>query len=90
MGKTKTVNKTDVLTASEIGQYSYCSCAWMLQRQGYKPESPALDIGKQFHITLGETIDGFERKKNLARWIILCGFFLICIAICLFFIEVIL
>ena len=90
MGKAKGINKTEVLTASEIGQYQYCSCAWMLQRCGYEPESPALNEGRQFHVTLGKTIDGFERKNSLAHWVIVAGLLLLCITISLFFIEVIL
>ena len=46
MGKRKVLKKTDVLSASEIGQYHYCSCAWHLQRCGYEPESPYLEIRK--------------------------------------------
>jgi hypothetical protein len=90
MGKTKGMNKTDVLSASEIGQYQYCSCAWILQRCGYEPESPALNEGKRFHVTLGETLDGFQRKNRLARWIALSGLLLVFLAVFLFFIEVIL
>lgn len=90
MGKRKVVKKTDVLTASEIGQYHYCSCAWMLQRCGYEPESPYLESGKQIHVTLGDTIDGFEKKIHYARWYAILGFFVLCVAVFLFFIEVIL
>jgi hypothetical protein len=90
MGKTKVLKKTDVLSASEIGQYHYCSCAWMLQRCGYEPESPYLEIGKQIHVALGDTIDGFETKIHYARWYAILGFQVLCVAVFLFFIEVIL
>jgi hypothetical protein len=90
MGKLKVLKKTDVLSASEIGQYHYCSCAWMLQRCGYEPESPALDVGKQIHVSLGNTIDGFETKTRYARWIAILGVLLLSVAVVLLFFEVIL
>jgi hypothetical protein len=90
MGKPKVLKKTDVLSASEIGQYHYCSCAWMLQRCGYEPESPYLEAGKQIHVALGDTIDGFETKIHYARWYAILGFLVLCVAVFLFFIEVIL
>ncbi|HIG99560.1 MAG TPA: hypothetical protein HA258_03160 [Thermoplasmata archaeon] len=90
MGKAKVTKKTDVLSASEIGQYHYCSCAWMLQRCGYEPESPALVVGKQFHVALGDTIDGFEKKIHYARWVAILGLFMLSVAVVLFFIEVVL
>jgi len=90
MGKTKILKKTDVLSASEIGQYYYCSCAWMLQRCGYEPESKYLESGKQIHVALGDTIDGFETKIHYARWYTILGFLVLCVAVFLFFIEVIL
>jgi hypothetical protein len=90
MGKLKGMKKTDVLSASEIGQYHYCSCAWMLQRCGYEPESPSLTIGKQIHVTLGDTIDGFETKIRCSRWITILGLLVLSVAIVLLLLEVIL
>jgi hypothetical protein len=90
MGKTKVMKKTDVLSASEIGQYHYCSCAWLLQRCGYKPESPFLDLGKQIHVSLGDTINGFETKIRYARWVAILGLLILCAAVVLRLIEVIL
>jgi hypothetical protein len=90
MGKRKVLKKTDVLNASEIGQYRYCSCAWLLQRCGYEPESPFLESGKQIHVALGDTIDGFETKIRYARWYAILGFLVLCVAFLLFLIEVIL
>ncbi len=90
MGKRKVMKKTDVLSASEIGQYHYCSCAWMLQRCGYEPESLALEKGKQFHVTLGDTLDGLESKIRYARWYAILGLLVLGVAVFLFFIEVVL
>lgn len=90
MGKTKVMKKTDVLSASEIGQYHFCSCAWMLQRCGYEPMSPSLESGKQIHVALGDTIDGFETKIRFTRWVAILGLLMFSVAIALLLIEVIL
>jgi hypothetical protein len=90
MGKLKVLKKTDILSASEIGQYHYCSCAWMLQRCGYEPESPSLETGKEIHAALGNTIDGFETKMRSAQWVAILGLFVLCVAVFLFFLGVIL
>jgi hypothetical protein len=89
MGKRKVMKKSDVLTASEIGQYHYCSCAWLLQRCGYEPESPYLESGKQIHVALGDTIDGLETKIRFARWYAILGLLVLCVAILLIVMEAI-
>jgi hypothetical protein len=90
MGKRRSHKKTDVLSASEIGQYRYCSYAWWLQRCGYEPESPYLKSGKHVHVTLGNTIDRLEAKLRYSRWYALLGSVVLCIAFLLVFFEVIL
>jgi hypothetical protein len=90
MGKRKVLKKTDVLSASEIGQYRYCSCAWLLHRCGYEPQSPFLEPGKQVHVALGNTIDGFETKMQYARWYAILGLVVLCVAFLLLLFGVIL
>jgi hypothetical protein len=90
MGKKRVQNKSDVLSASEIGRYCYCSYAWFLQRCGYEAESPFLEPGAKAHIALGDTIDGFETRVRHARWYALVGLLTLCIAFLLFFLGVIL
>jgi hypothetical protein len=90
MGKRKVLKKTDVLSASEIGQYRYCSCAWLLQRCGYEPQSPFLEPGKQVHVALGNTIDRFETKMHYARWYAILGLVVLCVAFLLLLFGVIL
>ncbi|MBN1280991.1 MAG: hypothetical protein JXA00_05015 [Candidatus Thermoplasmatota archaeon] len=82
--------KTDVISASEIGQYMYCACAWQLHRMGYTPQSAFLEPGKQMHSELGDRLDGFERKMRCSRWYALVGIVLLCVALCLFLVEVVL
>lgn len=90
MGKRVVSKKTDVLSASEIGHYIYCSHAWFLQRCGYKAESPFLEQGKQAHITLGDTIDSLDVKMRYSRWYLLLGLAVLCIAFLLLLFGVIL
>lgn len=56
-----------ILKASEIGQYAYCPVAWHLQRQGYEPESPLLDIGLEKHVDLGTQVETVTRAEQTSR-----------------------
>ncbi|VVB59487.1 Uncharacterised protein [uncultured archaeon] len=86
MGKQISLKKkTDVLSASEIGQYRYCSYAWWLQRCGYEPESQSLEPGKHVHVALGNTIDKFDKKLRYSQWYALLGSVVLCIAFLLVF-----
>jgi hypothetical protein len=61
-----TKEKDFMISASEIGQYIYCSVAWYLQKKGYEPNSPFLEIGTIKHLDLGTIIDitCYEKKKS--------------------------
>lgn len=58
--------KTMILSASEIGQYSYCALSWYLQRLGYHPDSAALYKGKKMHYELGNTLDTIQKETKKA------------------------
>ena len=90
MGTRSGLKKNEVLSASEIGQYVYCSQAWFLQRCGCVPESPFFEAGKQAHVALGKRIDGFEGTIRYARWLLVVGGMILLIAFLLFFFEVML
>ncbi len=89
MGKRSSSNTSDMLSASEIGQYVFCSNAWRLHRMGYKPESPLLEQGTTTHITLGEQLDDFDARIRSSQWYIIVGLVLVTTAFLLLF-EVIL
>ncbi len=84
------IKETDVISASEIGQYQYCSIAWYLQKCGYKPKSPMLDIGTKKHLELGELMDYTQINIKKTRNIAIIGYFLLIIGILIFLFEVIL
>jgi hypothetical protein len=90
MGKRVASKRSDVLSASEIGQYVFCSCAWQLRRLGYEPESPYLETGKHAHIALGEQIESLERTVRISRWSAGIGILVLSVALLLFFLGVIL
>jgi hypothetical protein len=90
MGKRSKINVSDVLSASEIGQYIFCSYAWQLRRMGYEPESPYLEQGTRTHIALGDQLDDFEFRLSSSRRYIIIGLILLCASILLLLIGVIL
>lgn len=77
MGNKSNLKRTDILTSSEIGQYHFCSMAWYLQRQGYQPDSPMLDLGKDKHISLGNAMDKMQRSTQLSKALSTIGYILL-------------
>jgi hypothetical protein len=62
--------QNDVLSASEIGQFVYCSVAWYLQKCGYKPKSFKLDVGLKKHKKMGNALKYVEinsRKTSVLK-----------------------
>lgn len=81
--------QSNVINASEIGQYHFCSVAWYLQRKGYKPESPMLDIGTKKHVELGGVIDHTTKNAKKSRVFALVGYLLLAIAVFVLLFEAI-
>jgi hypothetical protein len=79
-----------VISASEIGQYTYCANAWHLQRQGHEPESPLLDQGTQLHQAHGKTIQTLEKRDHRASRALAAGILIFLIAILILLLGVIL
>ncbi|MCX6666072.1 MAG: hypothetical protein NT038_08475 [Euryarchaeota archaeon] len=92
MEKTRTRNtqRNNVIRASEINQYTYCSVSWFLQKKGYEPQSPALETGKNTHKHLGVTIDSLEKEQHKSQRLSLIGYLLIAVIVIIILIEVIL
>lgn len=79
-----------VITASEIGQYTYCANAWFLHRCGYEPHSPALEHGTQVHTAMGTTLDVVTRREKQTSRMIALGLLLLLLALLAVFLGVIL
>lgn len=81
---------TDIIRASEIGQYHYCSIAWYLQKCGYEPKSLMLDIGTKKHMELGRIMDHTKTKIKRCRALAIAGYLLLIFGVLIFLFEVIL
>ena len=92
MGEIKTIEKKNdnVITASEIGQFCYCSMSWYLQRQGYKPRSESINMGWEKHIELGDLMDSTQKNIKKSKIFGSAGYILLIIAFLILLFEVIL
>jgi hypothetical protein len=89
-GKKQIKNQgSDIIKASEIGQYHYCSIAWYLQKCGYKPKSPMLEIGIKKHMELGKIIDNTQIKIKRYKYLAIAGYLLFILGFLIFLFEVI-
>jgi len=88
--KQTSFKNTDVISASEIGQYYFCSTAWHLQKCGYKPQSALLQVGEEKHKELGRIIEYTQRDYKKSRVFATLGYLLLFFAILFFVFEVIL
>ena len=84
------IKNTDIISASEIGQYHYCSIAWYLQRCGYEPKSPLLDIGIKKHVELGKVIDYTQTNIRKSKLFAIVGYLLLIATVLIIIFEVIL
>jgi len=82
-------NKNSVISASEIGQYEYCSNAWFLQKKGYKPDSVFLEKGLEKHKELGLTINKTEKDLEKSNIFAIIGYLLLIITFLIIITEVI-
>jgi len=82
-----TGNKT--ISASEIGQYYFCSNAWFLKKCGFKPVSPKLDIGIKKHEELGKIISDTEKEIKKSNIFALIGTIFLVVSLLILFFEVV-
>ncbi len=79
-----------IINASEIGQYTYCSVAWFLQRCGYEPLSKSIDAGAKAHTELGDILDYTKLNTKKSKILSYIGYFLLILGFLFFLFEVIL
>ena len=84
------ISEKDIISASEIGHYYFCSNAWFLQKCGFKPVSPQLDIGLKKHEALGKIIGTTEKEIKESNIFLLFGIIFLIISLLLLFFEVVL
>ena len=83
-------SESDVISASEIGQYHYCPVAWYIQKCGYEPQSELLEIGKKKHVKHGDIIDCVQVSAKKSKVIAAAGYMLLIVAALIITFEVIL
>jgi hypothetical protein len=83
------ISENNIISASEIGQYYFCSNAWFLQKCGFKPISSNLDIGIKKHDELGKIIINSEKEIKKSNIFVLLGIILFIISLLFLFFEVI-
>ncbi len=67
-----------VFSASELGQYMFCSVSWYLKRQGHQSASTKKKShGMMVHDEIG-------KKMYRSQWLIRVSYLLICCGIVLF------
>jgi len=81
---------SNIIRASEIGQYCYCSIAWYLRKCGYEPVSPLLDIGKDKHKNLGKIIYHTQVITKRSKVFSIIGYILLIVAVLIILYGVIL
>ena len=81
---------TDIIRASEIGQFHFCSIAWYLQKSGYEPKSSMLDFGAKKHLELGKLMDYTHSNIHKSRVIGIIGYLLLIIGFLILLFGVIL
>ena len=82
-------SKKMIISASEIGQFHYCSISWYLQKCGYKPKSKTIEKGLEQHKQLGIKIDNINKNFKKAKIIAIIGYILLCFSLLLFLFEVV-
>jgi len=71
------------ISASEIGQYAFCSLAWKLQQQGYAPDPRVFEKGIQHHNQYGTTLKKYNKHRSQSLRLYLLGLLLLLIGIIL-------
>jgi len=91
MGRTRqtSTRNTEIISASEIGQYNYCSIAWYLRKCGYEPVSALLNIGAEKHAHLGKVLDDAQTEVRRSMLLAAIGLVLIIISVFVLLFEVI-
>lgn len=87
--KNRNYNDSNIIRASEIGQYVFCSISWYLQKCGYRPISPNLEIGIKKHENLGRIIEKSKNKSKKSKALEIIGYLILIIGFFLIFFEVI-
>lgn len=76
-----------LFSASEIGQFTFCSVSWFFNRRGYKGSSSKKLLKKRSHGM--EIHDAIGKKTHITRLLLRLSYYLLLSGIVLLFIFVI-
>jgi len=71
------INRQLIISASEVGEFTYCAKAWYLRRCGEVPQGPRLDAGASYHHKHATRVALADRMRKTGMWLSLIGFFLL-------------
>ena len=80
----------DIIRASEIGQYCFCSISWYLQKCGYKPKSPFIESGIKKHKDLGKIIELSQKNSRKLKVFRIAGYIILFFGLYILISEVLL
>jgi hypothetical protein len=79
------INRRHVVTASEIGEFTYCAKAWYLKRCGEEAQSPHLEEGVTFHKQHQAGVSQAARLKRAGKTLALIALILFVVLILVWF-----
>ena len=79
------INRRHVVTASEIGEFTYCAKAWYLKRCGEEAQSPHLEEGIAFHAKHEAGVSQAARLKRAGKTLALIALILFVVLILIWF-----
>lgn len=67
------MSKANYVTASEVGEYTYCPRGWWLHYHGLLETTPQMLAGTKLHDQLGRKVIWFRRLAILSIVLIVVG-----------------
>jgi len=86
--KTSAMNKKKIFSASEIGEFNYCSISWYLHKCGYKAKSQKIKNGINKHIETGKIINKIQVNIKCIKIMTFVGYFLLFFGFLIFILGV--
>jgi hypothetical protein len=81
------LNRRDIISASEIGEFAYCAKAWYLKRCGEEAQSPHLAEGVAFHARHAAGVSQAGRLKRMGELLALLALVLLIVLIVIWFVT---
>lgn len=73
----------EYVTASELGDFTFCKRGWWLKKNGLLPPNEAMAKGVQNHETLANEVTSAQLLKKIAISLLLTGLLIVLVVIIL-------